>query len=131
MDEIVKGLTLEQISVIIVFVLSLYLGIKQLRKEVKDAIGESLKDQFKEVNDKLDKVQTHVDKIDEQACKNFLIRYLADIERGDNIYDSERQRFWEEYDHYVNPDEVDGNSYIKEWVARLKKEGKLWRETDG
>lgn len=123
----IQDLTLEQVSIIIVFILGLIAGIKQLKKEVKDAIAESLKDEFKEINDKLDSMKANVEAIDEQACKNFLIRYLADIERGDHIFESEKQRFWEEYDHYVNPDEVDGNSYIKEWVARLKEEGKLVR----
>lgn len=127
MEEMVRNLTLEQISLLIVFVLGLYLGIKQLRKEIKDAIAESLKDQFSQINKKLDDVQCRVDKIDEQACKNFLVRYLADIERGVIIYDDEKSRFWEEYDHYINPKEIDGNSYIKEWVARLKEEGKLRR----
>lgn len=98
-----------------------------MKKEIKDALSEMLKDQFKEVNTKLDGMQDKVNKIDEQACKNFLVRYLADIERGVIIYDSEKSRFWEEYDHYVDPDEIDGNSYIKEWVARLKEEGKLVR----
>ena len=98
-----------------------------MKKEIKDAIAESLKDEFQEINDKLDSMRAHVEMIDEQACKNFLVRYLADIERGVIIYDSEKSRFWEEYDHYVDPDEIDGNSYIKEWVAKLKEEGKLRR----
>lgn len=122
-----KNLTLEQISIAILFIVGLIGGIKYLKKEIKDALSEMLKDQFKEVNTKLDGMQAKVDKIDEQACKNFLVRYLADIERGVLIYDSERSRFWEEYDHYVDPNEIDGNSYIKQWVARLKEEGKLTR----
>lgn len=127
MDSLILGLTLEQAAAIVIFIGGLIGGIKYLKKELKDALKDMLKDQFKGVNDKLDNMQHRIDKIDEQACKNFLIRYLADIERGDKIYDSEKQRFWEEYDHYVDPDEVDGNSYIKEWVSRLKKEGKLDR----
>lgn len=122
-----QNLTLEQLSIMVIFVLGLIVGIRQLKKEIKDAIAESLKDEFQEINDKLDSMQAHVEMIDEQACKNFLVRYLADIERGVIIYDSEKSRFWEEYDHYVDPDEIDGNSYIKEWVAKLKEEGKLRR----
>lgn len=89
-----------------------------MKKSIKEFFQGLLSDQFKAVNDKLDKLDT-------QSCKNFLVRYLADIERGSYIYDAERQRFWEEYDHYV--DDLKGNSYIKEWVARLKEEGKLSR----
>jgi hypothetical protein len=127
MEQIIRDLTLEQISLIIVFILGLYAGVKQLRKEIKEAISESLKDQFDQINGKLSDMQHKMDKIDEQACKNFLVRYLADIERGVPIYDDEKSRFWEEYDHYINPNEINGNSYIKEWVARLKEEGKLRR----
>ena len=36
------------------------------------------------------------------------------------ILDAEKQRFWEEYEHYIS---AGGNSYIKEWVDRLKKKG--------
>ena len=127
MEELVRNLTMEQLSLLIVFILGLYLGIKQLRKEIKEAISESLKDQFDQINGKLNDMQDKMDKIDEQACKNFLVRYLADIERGVPIYDDEKSRFWEEYDHYIDPNEINGNSYIKEWVARLKEEGKLRR----
>lgn len=127
MDDMILGLTLEQAAAIVIFIGGLIGGIKYLKIELKAALKDMLKDQFKEVNDKLDKMQKRINKIDEQACKNFLIRYLADIERGDIIYDSEKQRFWEAYDHYIDPDEVDGNSYIKEWVAKLKEEGKLKR----
>ena len=67
----IQNLTLEQISIIILFVLGLIVGIRQLKKEIKDAIAESLKDEFQEINDKLDSMQAHVEMIDEQACKNF------------------------------------------------------------
>lgn len=123
----IQNLTLEQVSILIVFILGLVVGIKKLKKEIKDAIAESLKDEFTEINNKLDNMQARVEKIDEQACKNFLVRYLSDIERGVLIFDSEKSRFWEEYDHYIDPKEIDGNSYIKEWVAKLKEEGKLRR----
>ena len=127
MDELVRNLTLEHLSLIIIFVLGLFVGIRKLKKEIKDAIAESLKDEFKEVNEKLDALQKSLTKVDTQTCKNFLVRYLADVERGEHIYNDEQKRFWEEYDHYIL--ELKENSYIKEWVEQLKKEGKLKRET--
>ena len=127
MEDLIRNLTLEQLSLIVIFVLGLIVGVRQLRKEIKEAISESLKDEFKEVNDKLDTLQTSLTKVDTQTCKNFLVRYLADVERGAHIYNDEQKRFWEEYDHYTN--ELKENSYIKEWVEQLKKEGKLKRET--
>lgn len=123
--DAVKNLTLLDVSVIVLFVVGLIKGVRELKKSIKEFLQKLLEDQFKEVNDKLDGMQATIAKLDTQECKNFLVRYLADVERGDFIYESEQQRFWEEYDHYI--DDLHENSYIKEWVARLKKEGKLSR----
>lgn len=123
--EAVKNITLLDISVIVLFVVGLIRGVQELKKSIKEFLEKLLADQFKEVKDKLTDMQSSITVLDKQACKNFLVRYLADIERGNIIYDSERQRFWEEYDHYIK--DLGENSFIKEWVARLKEEGKLSR----
>lgn len=124
-----QKLTLEQLSIAIIFIGSLIAGIKYLKKELEDCLKDFLEKlldkQFKDVNDKLDTMQSSLRTLDVQATKNFLVRYLADIERGEHIYDSEKQRFWEEYDHYIK--DLGENSFIKEWVARLKEDGKLKR----
>lgn len=121
----VQTLTLEEISVAILFIVGLIGGINYLKKAIRDLLEKLLQDQFEKVNNKLDAMQKSIRKLDVQATKNFLVRYLADIERGDSIYDSEKQRFWEEYDHYT--DDLKENSFIKEWTGRLKEEGKLKR----
>lgn len=123
--EAVKNITLLDISVIVLFVVGLIRGVQELKKSIKEFLEKLLADQFKGVNAKLTDMQSSINVLDKQACKNFLVRYLADIERGDMIYDSEKQRFWEEYDHYIK--DLGENSFIKEWVARLKEEGKLSR----
>lgn len=121
----IQNITLEQISVAILFIVGLIGGIKYLKKEIEEFFERLIKKQFEDVNGKLDDMQTAMTKLDTQTCKNFLVRYLADIDRGSYLYDSERQRFWEEYDHYV--DDLGENSYIKEWVKKLREEGKLSR----
>lgn len=125
MSDAIQNVTLLEISVIVLFLVGLIRGVQELKKSIKEFIKKLLEDQFREVNTKLDDMQTTVTNLDKQACKNFLVRYLADIERGELIYESEQQRFWEEYDHYIK--DLGENSYVKEWVARLKKEGKLTR----
>lgn len=125
MSELIQNITLFEISVIALFFVGLIRGIQELKKSIKESIQKLLEDQFDNVNKKLDDIRADTTKLDVQACKNFLVRYLADIERGDIIYDPERQRFWEEYDHYT--DDLNENSFIKEWVVRLKEEGKLKR----
>lgn len=121
----IQALTLEQVSIIVIFIGGLIGGVKYLKKELKDALAEMLKDQFEEVKDKLDAMQTSLTEVDTQNCKNFLVRFLADVERGAHVYDDEKRRFWEEYDHYI--DDLHENSYIKEWVNKLINEGKLRR----
>lgn len=123
--DAIKNLTLLDTSVIVLFIVGLIRGVQELKKSIKEFFQKLLEDQFKEVNNKLDGMQKTITKLDTQECKNFLVRYLADVERGDYIYESEQQRFWEEYDHYI--DDLHENSYIKEWVMRLKEEGKLVR----
>ena len=61
--------------------------------------------------------------IDKATCKNFLVRCLADFEKGNEMSAVEIERFWEQYDHYIN--ELKENTYIKEWTERLKGEGKI------
>jgi hypothetical protein len=122
---VLENITLGQVAAVIIFVGGLIGGIKYLKKELKEALKEMLNDQFDEVNDKLDAMQASLKKVDTQTCKNFLVRFLADVERGDHVYDDEKRRFWEEYDHYI--DELKENSYVKEWANRLIDEGKLRR----
>lgn len=49
-----ENITLGQVAAVVAFIVALYGGIKYLKKELKDAITEMLKDQFKSVDDKLD-----------------------------------------------------------------------------
>ena len=119
----IQNLTLEQISIAVLFIVGLIGGVRYLKKAVRDFLKKLLEDQFEIVNTKLDEMEISIKKLDVQTSKNFLIRYLADIERGENIYESEKQRFWDEYKHYK--DDLKENAYITEWVDRLKKEGKL------
>ena len=119
----IQDLTLGQISVGILFIVGLIGGIKYLKDGIKDAIEKFLEKQFKTVNDKLDEVNDAIKTLDKQSTKNFLVRYLADIERGDTLYHAEKERFWEAYDHYDK--ELKENSFIKKWVENLEREGKL------
>lgn len=61
--------------------------------------------------------------LDKATCKNFLVRCLADFEKGNKLSDVEVERFWEQYHHYING--LHENTYVKEWTERLKKEGKI------
>lgn len=125
----IQSLTLEQISVAILFIVGLIGGVKYLKNGIKegleDFLSKTLDARFKTLNDKLNEIQDSVTELDVYTTKNFLVRFLADVERENYIYEPEKQRFWEEYDHYTKS--LGKNSYIKEWVKDLQDAGKLKR----
>lgn len=116
------NITINQIAAGIAILVALVSGVTYLTRQLKDWIEKLLESKFKALNVRIDSIEGKIDKVDMETCKNFLVRFLADVENGAVILDPEKQRFWEEYEHYINNG---GNSYVKEWVARLKKKGYL------
>lgn len=55
-------------------------------------------------------------------AKNYIVPFLARVERGEPVDNIEIERFHEEYKYYRDHD---GNSYIKSRVEKLQKDGKL------
>ena len=86
---------------------------KNLKKYMKDTIQEELKP----VMDKLQIVTDDLDKVDMNSCKNYLVRFLSDVEQGNPIDEIEKERFYEQFAHY---DRHGGNGYIHAKVERLK-----------
>ena len=66
MVEFVQNITLGEIAAFVVFIGGLYLGVKQLKKELKEAITEMLKDQFESVDKKLDKDNRRINDLEDQ-----------------------------------------------------------------
>lgn len=60
--------------------------------------------------------------IDLSQCKNFLVRFLADIEQGNKIDEVEKERAYEVYEHYTK---IGGNSYIHSKWVKLMEERKV------
>lgn len=120
-----QNLTLEEVSAGILFIVALYGGVKYLKKEIKDFLNSLLDSKFQTTNGKIDDVASALRTLDVQTTRNFLVRYLADVERGQYVYDTEKEQFWKEYDHYI--EELKENSFIKKWVERLEEQGKLER----
>lgn len=117
-----EQITVGQIAVAITFIVGLIGGISYIRKHLQSWIAESLKDQFKTVDDKIDSLKDHMKEIDLATCKNFLVARLAEVEKGLLWDEIERERFWEQYEHYIK---IGGNTYIQQKVDKLKSEGKL------
>lgn len=87
----------------------------------KKATLAMLDDKFQQINTRLDEVEDKIDDSDLQACKNFLVHALNDIERG--VADEVTiERVYEQHEYYHMKG---GNSYIDARFDRLKAEGKI------
>lgn len=75
-------------------------------------LNKIIKKQLSPLNEK-------IDKLDLNDCKNFLVRFLADVERGQAIDEVEEKRAHDVYDHYR--DDLHANSYIKDKWEKLMK----------
>ena len=124
-----ENITLGQIAVIVAFLAALITGGVKIKDAVKKWLTTVLKENFdqqKKATDEIQKsvnaLQTELKKVDLENCKNYLVTYLASVEREDLKDAIEVERFWEEYQHYVDNG---GNSYIKEKVSKLKQKGYL------
>ena len=98
-------------------------GIEYLIGKIGKAATKWLEKGLAPTNAKLDALDRKLTDVDISACKNFLVRFLADIEQGNEIDEVERERFYETYAHYK--DDLHLNTYIHDKVEKLKKEGKL------
>lgn len=92
-------ITLEEISTFLAFLVSFISALVYLSKTLKKAIEKTLKP----IND-------NIKSLDVSQCKNFLVRFLADIEQGNELDKVEIERAYEIYDHYTN--DLKQNSYI-------------------
>ena len=126
-----ESLTLGQLSAGVIFIVALIAGVQNLKKNIKTWIEDGLKSRFDAIDKqnekilaKIDDVDTRLDKVDMENCKNYLVTFLAEVRRGEVKDPTEVQRFWEEYDHYISKG---GNSYVREGVEELKAKGYLGR----
>lgn len=97
-------------------------GVEYLVAKAGRAATKWLEKGLAPTNAKLDSLDKKIAEVDLSQCKNFLVRFLSDVEQGARIDEVERERFYETYQHYIN---AGGNSYIHEKVESLKKQGKL------
>lgn len=120
-----ENITLGQVVASTAFLIALIGGWVQLKKWTTTAIKEILKDELGTINEELKTLHAEIKKEDKEKTKNYLVSRLADAERGQEWSDIERQRFYEQYDHYRK--DLNGNTYIETEVKHLEQTGKIWR----
>lgn len=87
-----------------------------------DPINEKIEDYNNEMIRLLEKNSQEIHNVDLSQCKNFISRYLADMERGRDLTEIEYERFNDILEHY---DGIGGNSYVHRKIDKLKDQGKL------
>ena len=70
-----KNITIEQIAAFVIFVGALYAGVKYLKNELKDAIVEMLKDNFTDVDKKLDNDNKRIQELEKQL--GFILKAIS------------------------------------------------------
>lgn len=114
------------IGEIIAFIGALVVFIKGMEYLIKTASKHAtiwLKKGLEPINTKLDILDAKIDGVDMEACKNYLVKMMREIEQGSvQVNENEIERIYEVYDRYK---ELGGNSYIREKFEDLQKEGKL------
>lgn len=73
----------------------------------------------KVINKQLEPINKKMDKIDENQCRNFLVDFLADIEKGIEKDEVQTKRAYEVYEHYT--EDLHKNSYIHDKWERLMR----------
>lgn len=119
-----EQITVGQIAAIVVFLAALITGGVKIKDAVKKWLTATLKESFDaqkketdEIKKTVEEIKSQLNTVDLENCKNYLVTFLAEVERGEIKDAIELQRFWEEYEHYSAKG---GNSYIKEKVQKLK-----------
>ena len=69
------------------------------------------------INNIFNPIYKKINELEKNQCKNFLVDFLARKENNEKITDSQINRAYEVYDHYIT--DLKGNSFIKEKWERL------------
>ena len=128
-----ENVTLGQIASVLAFVLALAGGVtgvvalikkpfKKRDEDLKKYITTVIQIELQPLKDSINRIEADVKKTDKEACKNFLVSFLSNVDRGEPVDEIERQRFYEEWEHYES---AGGNGYLHAKVARMKEKGLL------
>lgn len=122
-----ENITLGQVAGWLAFIVALGISYTQIKKWTIAGIKSAVQEELGSLSENIEALRSEIKKEDKEKTKNFLVARLADIERGETWSDIERQRFYEQFDHYTK--DLNGNTYIKTAADRYEAEGKIWRSS--
>lgn len=112
-----ENITLGQLSAALLFIVAIIAAAQSLKKSIKSWLNAILKERFDIIDKSQAEIIKRLDTVDLENCKNYLVTFLSEVNRGEPKDETEIQRFWEEYEHYIDKG---GNSYIRNKVEDLK-----------
>ena len=120
--NILEHVTIGDGAAILAFIVSVCSGIAYLKKHLKDWVSSAGQEDMESLRKEILDLRQSVKNVDQENCKNFLVQFLAEVERGEPIDEIQKERFYEEYKHYTGGG---GNGYIKRKVDSLEVKGYL------
>lgn len=106
------NITVSDIAVILGLIAGIITSLGVILVPIRKILINTIKKEIEPINESMKE-------IDVGQCKNFLVRFLADVEKGKELDQVEKERAYEVYDHYTN--ELKQNSYIhKRWEQLMK-----------
>lgn len=114
-------ITLGQISAFLGLIAGLIASVSAIMLFLKKSLKKVIKNEIEPMSIQINKINDNIKGLDVSQCKNFLVRFLADVEQGNVLDEVEKERAYEIYDHYTN--DLKQNSYIhKRWSQLMEKE---------
>jgi flagellar motor component MotA len=114
------NITLGQISAFLGLIAGLIASVSAIILFLQKSLKKVIKNELEPMSIQIEKINSNVNGLDVSQCKNFLVRFLADVEQGNKLDEVEKERAYEIYDHYTN--DLKQNSYIhKRWEELVER----------
>ena len=112
-----ENITIGQTVDFVILIASLIGAVGTILIAMNKIIDKQFKKRMEPINEEITNMKTNIKTIDVGQCKNFLVRFLKDIEQGNEVDEVEKFRASETYDHYK--DDLGQNSYIHDKWNKL------------
>ena len=116
-----ENITVGQISTFLGLLAGIITSCGVILAFTQKILKKTIKNELEPMSVQINKICDDVKTLDTNQCKNFLVRFLADVEQGNKLDEVEKERAYEVFDHYTN--DLKQNSYIhKRWHQLMEKE---------
>lgn len=117
-----ENITVSDIAVFLGLVAGIITSIGIITLPIQKMLKNTIRNEIEPIN-------KSINNLDVSQCKNFLVRYLKDVEQNNKLDQVEIERAYEIYDHYTN--DLKQNSYIhKRWEELEVKNERKNRKTN-